>query len=210
MINKKYNQQNIDFIREEFNRLVSFEEKYAEHVGRAVKMTQSSGATKNSLYGLYPPHKDVQILLNRSELGKITSEEKNIDFKYYFDDEGRVILIERYDSTSQYNDKLVSTIFVEYERKRQINVVFCKAKTGNVSTVAQCKLDLYGRLIRYLECTVGVDEYPYVYSVMRLQHVAKTVKIKHSVYSVWQEGDETLQSERKYTYKNGELREITQ
>ena len=206
MINKKYNQKNLNFIREEFDRTLFFEGKYTTHIERAKDMKMSSGATKNSLYGLFPPHKDAQILLDRSQLGKITTNEKNIDFKYYFDDEGKVILIERYDPTSQYKDKLVNTIFVEYE-KRQINVLFCKGKTGNISTVAECKLDLYGRLIRYLECTVGVDEYPYVYSVMRLQHIAKTVKIKHSVYSIWQEGDETLLSERKYTYKNGELRE---
>lgn len=207
MINKKYNQKNINFIRNEFNRTVSFEDKYAAHIKQAKDMKMSAGAAKNSLYGLYPPHKDAQILLDRSQLGEIVTDEKNIDFKYYFDGEGKVILIERYDPTSQYKDKLVNTIFVNHEQKRQINVLFCKGKTGNISTVAECKLDLYGRLIRYLECTVGVDEYPYVYSVLRLQYIAKTVKIKHSVYSIWQEGDETLLSERKYTYKNGELRE---
>ena len=206
MINKKYIKKDLNFIREEFNRTLFFDGKYTVHVEQAKTMKMSSGATKNSLYGLFPPHKDVQILLDGSKLGKITANEKNIDFKYYFDAEGRVILIERYDPTSQYNSKLINTIFIEHE-KRQINALFCKGKTGNISTVAQCKLDLYGRLIRYMECTCGVGGYPYVYSVMRLRHIAGTVKIKHSVYSIWQEGDETLVSERKYAYRHGKLKE---
>ena len=208
MINEKNNQKYLKSLREEFNRTLYFEGKYITHVERARKIKMSAGATKNSLYGLFPPHKHVQILLDSSKLGKIVTTEKDIDFKYYFDADGKVILIERFDPTSQYNDKLVSTIFVEHE-KRQINALFCKGKTGNISTVAQCKLDLYGRLVRYVECTCGVNGYPYLYSVLRLRHVAGRIKIKHSVYSIWQEGDGTLLSERKYTYRNGKLTPTT-
>ena len=208
MINKKTNQKYLKTLREEFNRTLFFEGKYTTHVERATTVKTSAGAMKNSLYGLFPPHKEVNILAEREKLGKIVNDDKKIDFKYYFDESGKVILIERFDPTSQYNDKLVSTIFVEYEEKRLINVLFCKGRTENITTVAQCKLDLYGRLIRYTECTCGVNGYPYVYTVMRLKHHGKTVKVQHSVYSIWQEGDETLTSERKYTLKNGNLREI--
>ena len=206
MINKKHIQKDLEFIREEFNRTLFFDGKYTVHLERTKNMKLSSGAAKNSLYGLFPPHEDAQILLDASTLGELVTNEKNIDFKYYFDSHGKVILIERFDPTSQYNSKLVNTIFVEYE-KRRINVLLCKGKTGNISTVAQCKLDLFGRLIRYMECTCGVNGYPYVYSVMRLKHVAGRKKIKHSVYSIWQEGDETLLSEREYVFKHGKLRE---
>ncbi|MCH5159938.1 MAG: hypothetical protein J1F66_03710 [Clostridiales bacterium] len=207
MINKKYIQKDLNFIREEFNRKFFFDGKYTAHVDQSKDVKMSLGG-RNSLYGLFPPHKHVQILLDSENLGKIVCEEKNIDFKYYFDTDGKVILIERFDPTSQFDNKLVSTVFVEYE-KREINTLFCKGKSGNISTVAQCKLDLYGRLIRYMECTCGVNGYPYVYSVMRLKHVAGTIKIKHSVYSIWQEGDETLVCERKYVFKHGKLREMT-
>ena len=208
MINKKYIQKNIKFIREEFGRKLDFEEKYASHVGRAKYVRLSSGATKNSLYGLFPPHKHAQILIDSDNLGEVVADEKNIDFKYYLDASGDVIMIERFDPTSQYNSKLISTIFVEH-KKREINSLFCKGKTGNISTVAQCKLDLFGRLIRYMECTCGVDGYPYVYSVMRLKHALGAIKIKHSVYSIWQEGDETLVSEKEYVFRNGKLKEKT-
>lgn len=208
MVNKKANQKNLKYIREEFGRTLFFEGKYTTHLERAVEVKMSAGATQNSLYGLFPPLADVQILLDRERLGKLVTEEKGIDFKYYFDDQGRVIMIERFDPTSQYGDKLVSTIFVEYEQKRQIDVIFCKGRTEHITTVAQCKLDLFGRLIRYMECTCGVNDFPYVYRVMSLQHVAKTVKVRHTVYSVWQDGDETVTSFTKYLYKNGQLRQI--
>ena len=206
MINKKRNQKNLNYIREQFNQTLSFNVEYISHRDQAKRVKMSAGATKNSLYGLFPPHKDVQILLDTSTLGKIVTDGKNIDFKYYFDDEGRVIMIERYDPTSQYNAKLLNTIFVEHD-KREINALLCKGKSGSISTVAQCKLDLYGRLVRYMECTCGVGGYPYVYSVMRLNYVFGTTQIKHSVYSIWQEGDETLVSERKFKYRNGNLHE---
>ena len=207
MAKNRVNHKDINSIRDEFNRVLFFEGKYTTHVERATKVIVSAGATKNSLYGLFPPHSDVNVLADRSKLGKIVADGKNIDFKYSFDNDGKLILIERFDPTSQYNDKLISTIFVEYE-KRLINVLFCKGKTESITTVAQCKLDLYGRLRRYVECTCGVDGYPYVYSVLRLNHQGKTVKIRHSVYSVWQDGEETMMSERQYLLKNGQLREI--
>ena len=208
MINKKTNLKYLSYIREEFNQRINFEQKYAAYTARAVRTLCSSGATKNSLYGLFAPHEDVQILFDRSELGEVTTDEKNIDFKYYFDSRDRLILIERFDPTSQYNNKLVNTIFVEY-KKRRIKVLFCKGKTGNVQTIAECKLDLFDRVIRFLECTVGVDEYPYVYSVTRLKHALASIKIQRSVYSIWQAGDETLLSEKKYVYSFGKLREKT-
>ena len=209
MINKKTNQKYLNFIREEFNRTIFFDGMRASRVEQATKVTCSAGATKNSLYGLFPPHKDVNILLDGEKLGKTVDEDKNIDFKYYFDGDGKVIMIERFDPTSQYNDKFIGTVFVEHE-KRTVNALICKGRTVNVSTVAQCKLDLYGRLIRYMECTCGVNGYPYVYSVMRLSHVAGSVRIQHSVYSIWQDGDPTTVSERKYVLKrNGKLIEIT-
>ena len=206
MINKKYIKKNLKFIRKEFSRKLSFEEEYASHVKQAKYVLLSSGATTNSLYGLFPPHKHAQILIDNKKLGQITTVEKNIDFKYYLDSDGKVIMLERFDPTSQYNSKLISTIFVEH-KKREINALFCKGKTGNISTVTQCKLDLYGRLIRYMECTCGVDGYPYVYSVTRLKHKLGKIKIKHSVYSIWQEGDEILVGEREYVFRNGKLRE---
>ena len=208
MASKKYDEKYKNSIRDEFGRVLFFEGKYASHVERATKVLMSAGATKNSLYGLFPPHSDVNVLADDTSLGKIVTEEKNIDFKYYFDSNGKVILIERFDPTSQYKDKLVNTIFVEREEKRLINVLFCKGKTESIATVAQCKLDLYGRLIRYVECTCGVNGYPYLYKVMRLIHQGKTVKIQNSVYSVWQEGEETMTSQRVYLKKNGELKEI--
>lgn len=207
MINKKVNQKNLKFFREEFNRVIYFDGKYAAHLEQAVEMKMSSGAAKGSLYGIFPPHEEVNALLDAEKLGKLTTEPKNVDFKYYFDADGKVILIERFDPTSQYNDKLVNTIFVEYE-KRRINVLFCKGRTESISTVAQCKLDLYGRLRAYLECTCGVNGFPYVYTVMRLTHAANSLTIRQSVYSIWQEGDETLMSERKFVLKNGKLREL--
>ena len=206
MINKKYIQKDLKYIRKEFNQKLDFEDEYASHVGRAKYVRLSSGATKNSLYGLFPPHKHAQILIDSSKLGEVVTDEKNIDFKYYFDVDGNVILLERFDPTSQYNAKLISTIFVEH-KKRKINTLFCKGKTGNITTVAQCKLDLFGRLIRYMECTCGVDGYPYVYTVLRLKHTAGRIKIKQSVYSIWQARDETLESERSYVFKHGKLRE---
>ena len=205
MANKKLEQKYVNSIREQFGRVLFFEGKYATHVERATKTLQSSGATKNSLYGLFPPHSDVNILADRSKLGEITSENKNIDFKYYFDKDGKVILIERFDATSQYVDKLISTIFVEYEERRLINVLFCKGKTEHITTVAQCKLDLYGRLIRYVECTCGVNGYPYLYTIMRLKHQSNLVKIRQSEYSIWQEGEETLTGERRFVLRNGKL-----
>ena len=208
MINKRQNNKNLDFIREKFNQNLWYDSQYLAFKQQAKSVKMSAGATQNSLYGLFPPHKDVQILLDATTLGKITTHEENIDFKYYFDEEDRVTMIERYDPTSQYNSKLVNTIFVEHG-KREINALFCKGKSGNISTVAQCKLDLYGRLIRYMECTCGVGGYPYVYSVMRLKYIFSSIKIKHSVYSIWQEGDETLVSERKFTFRNGNLKEKT-
>lgn len=207
MISKKQNLKNLNSIREEFNRTLFFDGKYATHIERVAKVKMSAGATQNSLYGLFPPHSDINLLADRTKLGKIVESDKDVDFKYYFDKHGRVILIERFDPTSQYSDKLVATIFVEHEVRRKINVLFCKGRTENISTVAECKLDLYGRLIRYTECTCGVNGYPYVYSVMRLRHRGERVKIKRSVYSIWQDGDETKLSERKYAYKNGILRE---
>ena len=201
-LDKKY----INSIREEFNRKLFFEGKYATHVERATVVKTSAGATRNSLYGLFPPHSDVNVLADTGKLGKLVADGKNVDFKYYFDKDGKVILIERFDPTSQYNDKLVGTVFVEYEKKREINALLCKGKTENISTVAKCKLDLFGRLIRYVECTCGVNGYPYVYTILRLQHVGKTINVKQSVYSVWQEGDELMTSEKKYVYKNGTLR----
>ena len=209
MINKKNNQKYLNFIREQFNKKMVFDDLYAARAGVAAKVTCSAGATKNSLYGLFPPHKDVQILLEREKLGKIVSDDKNIDFKYYFDQEGKVTMLERFDPTSQYVDKLIGTVFITHE-KRTIDALFCKRHTASVSTVAQCKLDLYGRLVRYVECTCGVNGYPYVYSVLRLGYVAGNVKIQHSVYSIWQDGDPILASERKFVQKrNGELRETT-
>ena len=204
---KKRDQKYIKSIREQFNRELFFEGKYTTHVERATTVKMSAGATKNSLYGLFPPHSDVNILADTGKLGKLVTDSKNIDFKYYFDKDGKVILIERFDTTSQYNDKLVGTVFVEYEKNREINALLCKGKTENISTVSKCKLDLYGRLIRYVECTCGVNGYPYVYTILRLQHFGKTINVRHSVYSVWQEGDELMTSEKKYTYKNGILRE---
>ena len=208
MAYKQLDQKYLNSIRDEFNRVLFYEGKYASHIERATKMLMSAGATQNSLYGLFPPHSDINILTDRTKLGKLVSVEKNIDFKYYFDSQDRVILIERFDPTSQYQDKLVNTIFVEYEERRAINVLFCKGRTESIYTVAQCKLDLYGRLIRYLECTCGVNGYPYVYSIMRLKHQGERDDIRHSVYSIWQEGEEILTSERKYIKKRGQLREI--
>lgn len=209
MINKKTNQKYLKTIREEFNRVLYYEGKYATHVERANDVRMSAGATKNTLYGMFAPHPDVNILADRNTLGKLVAGGKDIDFKYYFDKTGKVILIERFDPTSQYQDKLVNTVFVEYEEKRLINVLFCKGRTENISTVAQCKLDLYGRLIRYTECTCGVNGYPYLFTVLRLKHHTNNdVDVSQSVYSIWQNGDETLTSERKYKLKNGKLREI--
>ena len=205
---KRHDEKYKEDIRAEFNRVLFFEGKYATHVERAMQVKMSAGATKNSLYGLFPPHSDVHILADSTKLGKIVTEDKNIDFKYYFDDKGKVILIERFDPTSQYRDKLVDTVFVEYEQKRLINVLFCKGKTESISTVAQCKLDLYGRLVRYVECTCGVNGYPYVYKILRLKHQGKTVEIQHSTCSVWQDGEETMTSQRNYVKRNGILREI--
>ena len=179
MINKKTNQKYLKLIREEFNKQIDFDAEYAARVGGAAKVTCSAGATKNSLYGLFPPHKDVQILLEREKLGKIVDEEQNIDFKYYFDGEGKVTMLERYDPTSQYVDKLIGTVLVTHE-KRTIKALFCKRHTPSVSTVAQCKLDLYGRLVRYVECTCGVNGYPYVYSVLRLGYIAGSIKIQQA------------------------------
>ena len=206
MINKKQNRKNLNYIREQFNQELSFNIEYISFREQSKSVKMSAGATKNSLYGLFPPHDDVQILLDRYTLGRIVTDSKNIDFKYYFDGEGRVIMIERYDPTSQYNAKLLNTIFVKHG-KREITALFCKGKSGSISTVAQCKLDLYGRLVRYMECSCGVGGYPYVYTVMRLKHVFGSIRIKHSVYSIWQEGDETLVSERKFKYRNGNLHE---
>lgn len=202
---KKLDQKYIKSIRAEFNRELSFENNYTTRVQRAKQVKMSTGATNNSLYGLFPPHADVNILADTDKLGKVVSEDKNVDFKYYFDEDGKVILIERYDPTSQYVDKRVGTVFVEHKKNREINALLCKGKTESISTIAKCKLDLYGRLIRYVECTCGVNGYPYVYTIMRLQHFGKTVNVRHSVYSVWQEGDELMTSEKKYVYKNGIL-----
>ena len=206
MINEKYNQKYLKSIREEFNRKINFKEKYAAYVNKTAKTVFSSGALDNSFYGLYEPHEDLKMLFDHTRLGTVTTDGKNIDFKYYLDRDGNVLMTERYDPTSQYPDKLVNTIFVEY-KKRQVNAIFCKGKTGNISTIAQCKLDLFDRLIRYVECTVGVDEYPYVYSVTRFKRALGRVKIKRSVYSIWQEGDKTLLSEKEYVYAFGKLRE---
>ena len=207
MINKKYNQQHLNYIREQFGRVLFFDGKYASHVERAVTTRMSAGATQSSLYGLYPPHRDVAVMLDVTKLGKIVNEADNLDFKYYFDDRGKVILIDRFDPTSQYCDKLVNTIFVEYEEKRKINVLFCKGRTENIATVAECKLDLYGRLIRYVECTCGTNGHPYLYTVMRFRHVGGTTKISQSVYHVWQDGEEMKMSDRKFVLRRNKLRE---
>ena len=209
MINRKYNLKNLKYIREEFDRVLYFEGKYTSHVERADWIKMSAGATKSSLYGLFPPHPDVSILIDGTQLGKIVEEEKNLDFKYYFDKKCKLILIERFDPTSQYNDKLVNTVFIEYEKKRRINVLFCKGRTENIATVAECKLDLFGRLVRYVECTCGVNGHPYVYTIQRYGYSGNTVKVKQSVYSIWQDGEETKLSERKYVLKKGKLRETT-
>ena len=206
---KKLDQKYINSIRKEFNRKLNFQAKYTVCVQCAAKTAMSAGATASSLYGLFPPHADVNVLTDVSRLGKVVSDGKNVDFKYYFDKDGNVILIERFDPTSQYVDKLVGTVFVEYAKNREITALVCKGKTENISTVAKCKLDLYGRLIRYVECTCGVNGYPYVYTIMRLQHFGKTINVRHSVYSVWQEGDEMMTSEKRYDYKNGILRQKT-
>ena len=203
----KNDQKYIDSIRKEFNRKLTFEGKYDRHVSLAHDVKMSAGATKYSLYGLYPPHSDVNVLNETDKLGKLVTDGKNIDFRYYFDEKGKVILIERFDPTSQYVDKRVGTVFVEYETNREITALLCKGKTASITTVSKCKLDLYGRLIRYVECTCGVNGYPYVYTIMRLRHSGKTIEVRHSVYSLWQEGDELKTSERKYLYKNGILRE---
>ena len=209
MNEKKLNQKYFEAIRKQFSRKFNFEGKYDAHKDAAKYIRMSRGATQTSLYGLYPPHAEINLLTDTSKLGEVVVDGKYIDFKYFFDGKDRVTMIDRYDPTSQYYDKRVGTIFVEHEKHREINVLICKGRTESITTVAKCKLDLYGRLIRYVECTCGVDEYPYVYTVMRLKHNGGKVKITHSVYSVWQQGDEVKTSERKYVYKRGKLYEIT-
>jgi len=97
-------------------RIKNLQDKYKDCYSLYIKLKDSKLKTlmttskETDLHGMFVPDKNIEYVCGKYK-GRLTKKEEKKDFKYYFDEQNRVILTERYS-----NGKLLNLIFYFYNQ----------------------------------------------------------------------------------------------
>lgn len=97
-------------------RIKDLQDKYKDCYSLYIKLKDSKLKTlmttskETDLHGMFVPDKNIEYVCGKYK-GRLTKKEEKKDFKYYFDEQNRVILTERYS-----NGKLLNLIFYFYNQ----------------------------------------------------------------------------------------------
>ena len=198
--------QNRDVIMSLVSQPFNVEQTYAEIKSTATDIKRSCGAKAVSTFGLFPPHKDVNILFVKKNGGHLTKSEINNDFVYYFDAQGRIILTEYYNVETVLDNPLVQIIFFEYEGN-EINIRLFDKHLQKLQFVGKCVLDETGRLVKYL---TSHDYERFVYTELLYHYDDDNIHISEIMYNDESYALAKSTVEREWLFQNKKLVETAQ
>lgn len=141
----------MESIRENICLIENLKKQYSDCMGfyniniqESTKTVLSKNAKKSSsLYGMFIPDEKIKYLTG-DYYGKITKEENNKDFKYYFDAESRIIMTERYS-----NGNLLDVVFYFYN-ENSVDIVRFLIKKNTIINVAKISY-INGQIAEFIE-----------------------------------------------------------
>ena len=124
-------------IAKKYNTLKSYNEIILE----CNKKIMSKG--KLSLYGMYFPKEELSNYFIYK--GKITKNEKNKDFEYYFDDSGKLRITKRYS-----NNELLDIIYYNY-MENDIEIYWYNCKRNTIHCIGYIEYNNNNKLVKFVE-----------------------------------------------------------
>ena len=152
--------------------------KLYEQIKSNCKDTKMTRSRKShlSIFGMFVPDTIVNQCTG-DYLGKLTNREKNIDFKYYFDDQGRIILTERYPDK---NNVLGELIFYFYNGYNVEFALYGLSK-NEIGIVGLYEYGEDRKLSKYLEGRIPYKECDFrSFYEISLSYKADSVEMKIS------------------------------
>ena len=201
---------NLDYIKSVYEKGFDCQQKREECIANAAEVRMSRGNTSYSAYGMYPPDMNIYILLCSKKYGHLTKKEKGIDNKYFFNKDGKVILMETYSPGSflGYDVKPYLCTFFEYAEK-DVNIVICRLTKNEIAGVAKCEFNDNGQLIHYFEGNYDIDfTKSFRYTEMFYEYIGEEVHVTFNTYGEAFKNSPPLTTTSKYICCNGEIKEI--
>ncbi len=200
---------NLEYIKSIYAKGINCQQRYVECIARATEVQMSRGNTSYSPYGMYPPDMNIYILMSSKKYGHLTKKEKGIDNKYYFDEDGKVILMETYSPQSEigYDIKPYLCTFFDYN-KSTIDIVICRINKNEIAGVAKCDFNDKGQLIHYLEGDYDSFSDAIRYTEMFYDYKGEEVHVTYNTYGEITKNTKPLTSTRRYVCCNGINKEI--
>ena len=120
--------ENIDLLNKTYNihKDSHIKSSQIKNFASNVKMSKCK---KNDLYGMFLPDEHLKYIYGIYQ-GRIVEKTEDFDFKYYFDENGRLLFTERYSESKLIN----KIIYFYYEQK--IEVIWYDSKTDQIINVS--------------------------------------------------------------------------
>lgn len=140
--------ENIDIIEKIENYQINYLDLY-ESIKSNNKNTKMTRSRKSSLsiFGMFVPDTMINFCTGGDYVGKLTHTEKGIDYKYYFDDNGKVVLTERYAN----RDGVVSELIFYFYNQPDVEFVLYRVERNEIGMVGIYQYNEDNRLAKYLE-----------------------------------------------------------
>lgn len=180
--------ENVNFIISQYLIPINAQQMRKECIEQTFEIKMSSGNKAHVPYGLYPPDKKVYILYASKKIGHITKIEQDAEYKYYFNKDGKIILIEHYEPhKGNLNESfLLSCIFYEYQDDK-IHIICTHRNTNKITFVANCEFNKDGELVRYLcgeyiKFTKKISFETVSYKELILKYNKKDINITYNIF----------------------------
>lgn len=183
---------------------IDIENEYKQIKNRATKTKLSVGAKSINTYGLFPPQPYVDVLYTNRKYGHITSKSDCPDFIYYFGDDGKILLTERYSIDKTPNYMLLNIVFFEYDTNCITTYSYhCASKT--ITTIEQCYFNenkMPSKYIQYLRSSSNSD---IEFRETSYRYENNDVQIQYELYFCKSYLLPPMYAIEEYIYHNGKL-----
>jgi len=169
-------EENFEIIEKIKNNPINYWDLY-EKIITTCQNTKMTRNRKVDVFGMFIPDDRIEYPLGEYK-GKLTDNPKNIDFKYYFDNENRIILTERFWGE---NHTLSDLIFYFYNPMNTERVLF-RTKDSEVGNVGYLEYDKEHNLIKYLDADVRKDIKTRAYFESLYSYTSDSYTIKFTAY----------------------------
>jgi len=186
--------------------------EYQKFIDMSVRVEYSIGETYGP-FGYYSSEYLGDFLLGGSRGKLVDSKAKKIDFKYYFDNNNDLILIERF-----FNGNVSDQIFFyKYNRKKEIyyfniydNSIY--NYSNKLYLVGVCFYDELNRLMKYIYTDYLINNQVLNYRELKYEYFKDELVIKFCIYShpnphTWPDG-RIINEEYRYPIKNNKTKKL--